>query len=622
MCGFFFIKKNNFRFNLKKIDKISDQLSHRGPDQNAYFDNNEIYAKFFRLSILDTSIEAGQPMFDKSRRYMLIFNGEIYNYEYLKNNLRFKQLKTSSDTEVLLYTLIENGLDAVKKIEGMFGFILYDFKKNEVWFARDRLGIKPLYYTKFKDSFIFSSEMKPLLSFQNKFSINDKSLCNFFFKGSMDFGKENFFKDIYTVEGGTFGKIQNKQIKIKNYWNIEQAIIDKKYSKNFIDRKKELKILLDDSIKKHLISDRKIGLFLSGGTDSNAILNLMFKKNSNLSIPTYTYGFNEKKEYSEIERVEYLLNSKSTVNNISLISPLEIINNFDSVTKILEGPLTSIRIFAMKKLYKLASEQNCKVIIEGDGGDEIFAGYDYNLYPYLYDRYKKETTIIKNIKSFLKISGKQERQLTNLLKTKLNQFSSTSDGTPFVNYKFFNEAYIKENINEKFFFQKKNDRINYLQNSQINDLNYIKLPRTLRFKDRLSMSEGVESRLPFLDHRIVEYGIGLGNSDKFYKLKSRHIFKNIFKKNQNTYKNFEFSKRSVADPQKLWLKTSLKEFFLDNISSIKFRNLGYFNTKNIIKNYNLYCGDKNYPSTFAFMQLLSFFRFHEIFKDYSKNKKY
>jgi len=182
MCGFFFIKKNNFRFNLKKIDKISDQLSHRGPDQNAYFDNNEIYAKFFRLSILDTSIEAGQPMFDKSRRYMLIFNGEIYNYEYLKNNLRFKQLKTSSDTEVLLYTLIENGLDAVKKIEGMFGFILYDFKKNEVWFARDRLGIKPLYYTKFKDSFIFSSEMKPLLSFQNKFSINDKSLCNFFFK--------------------------------------------------------------------------------------------------------------------------------------------------------------------------------------------------------------------------------------------------------------------------------------------------------------------------------------------------------------------------------------------------------------------------------------------------------
>lgn len=436
----------------------------------------------------------------------------------------------------------------------------------------------------------------------------------------MDFGKENFFKNVYTIESGTYGKIINNKINTERYWSIEDQILNKKYLKNFKDRKLKLEELLNNSINKHLISDRKIGLFLSGGTDSNAILQLIFRANSDLEIPTYTYGFEDKKKFSEIERVEYLLKSKKKLNNISLISASEIISNFDEVIKIIEGPLTSIRIFAMKKLYKLASDQDCKVVLEGDGGDEIFAGYDYNLYPYLYDCSKNKNIIKEKLKTFLKISGKKNTQLKNLIDTNLNQFSSTSDGTPFVNYKFFNEFYLNQNMNEKFDINKKNEKINYLQNSQINDLCYIKLPRTLKFKDRLSMSEGVESRLPFLDHRIVEYGIGLNNNDKFKKLNSRFILKSIFKKQSNSYKNFEFSKRSIADPQRQWLKTSLKEFFLDNINSSDFINLNYFNYKNIIKEFNLYCKTKNYPTTFAFLQFLSFFRFYENYKNLSINK--
>ena len=241
MCGFFFIKKNNFNFNLKTIDKISNQLSHRGPDNESFFNDSAIYAKFFRLSILDTSVQANQPMFDRSKRYMLIFNGEIYNHKQLKKNLRFSEFKTTSDTEVLLYALIEKGLDFIKKIEGMFAFILYDFKNNQVWFARDRLGIKPLYYTRIEKNIFFSSEMKPLVLVQNKFIINDTAICDFFFRGSMDYGKENFFKNIFSIEAGTCGKVINNQIKIEKYWNIKDQILNKKYPKNFSGRKKKIK---------------------------------------------------------------------------------------------------------------------------------------------------------------------------------------------------------------------------------------------------------------------------------------------------------------------------------------------------------------------------------------------
>ena len=616
MCGFFFIKKNGIQYDLNVLKDYSNSIKHRGPDDDQIYNTNEIYARFFRLSILDTSSKGSQPMFDISKRYMLLFNGEIYNYPEIKKKIKFKNFNSNSDSEVLLYALIEDGIDILKDIQGMFSFIFYDKKKDEVIFARDRLGIKPLHFTRYKKSFVFASEIKAILPFQ-KTRINDNSFCNFFFKGSIDCDKDTFFDNIFSIEQGQYGIIKNGKIILRKYWDLSNSKIFKGDKKS--SYKSKLKKLLNDSLSKHLISDRKIGLFLSGGTDSNALLNLISNIDKSKKIPTFTYGFKDSSDFSELPRVKSLLNKKNISNFSYHLKPEEIIQNFEKVTEILETPLTSIRIFAMKKLYNLAKKKNCRVIIEGDGGDEIFAGYDYNLFSFLKDKYKKKNEInyiINDLKKFVIKSKKKRSHIINLILTNSYQFSSTSDGTLFVNSDFFNTDFLKKNIDELFFNYQNFKNLNNLQNSQIKDLFHIKLPRTLRYKDRLSMSEGVEARVPLLDHRLVEFGLHIPNEYKFNNLNSRFIFKSLFKKKDKN--NFEYSKRTIADPQKLWLRTHLKEYFLDNISSIDFKNLDYFNYDNIKKEFLNFCNNKNYHSTFAFLQILSFFKFQKIFRNTNK----
>ena len=598
------------------LKDYSNSIKHRGPDDDQIYNTNEIYARFFRLSILDTSSKGSQPMFDISKRYMLLFNGEIYNYPEIKKKIKFKNFNSNSDSEVLLYALIEDGIDILKDIQGMFSFIFYDKKKDEVIFARDRLGIKPLHFTRYKKSFVFASEIKAILPFQ-KTRINDNSFCNFFFKGSIDCDKDTFFDNIFSIEQGQYGIIKNGKIILRKYWDLSNSKIFKGDKKS--SYKSKLKKLLSDSLSKHLISDRKIGLFLSGGTDSNALLNLISNIDKSKKIPTFTYGFKDSSDFSELPRVKSLLNKKNISNFSYHLKPEEIIQNFEKVTEILETPLTSIRIFAMKKLYNLAKKKNCRVIIEGDGGDEIFAGYDYNLFSYLKDKYKKKNEInyiINDLKKFVIKSKKKRSHIINLILTNSYQFSSTSDGTLFVNSDFFNTDFLKKNIDEFFFNYQNFKNLNNLQNSQIKDLFHIKLPRTLRYKDRLSMSEGVEARVPLLDHRLVEFGLHIPNEYKFNNLNSRFIFKSLFKKKDKN--NFEYSKRTIADPQKLWLRTHLKEYFLDNISSIDFKKLDYFNHDNIKKEFLNFCNNKNYHSTFAFLQILSFFKFQKIFRNTNK----
>lgn len=616
MCGFFFIKKNGVPFDLKSLENCSNLLSHRGPDNNKFYKNSEIYLRFFRLSIQDTSLKASQPMFDISKRYLIVFNGEIYNFLDLKKRLRTNKLVSNSDTEVLLYSLIERGSKVLRELEGMFSFIFYDLKENTALVARDRLGIKPLYYMHYKESFIFSSEIKPMLSFLKNIQIDNESFCNFFLKGSMDIGNQTFFKNIFSVEPGEYGIIKQRKFLKTKYWDLSKTVKNSKINTSYKKNKSFLKELLKDSLKKHLISDRKVGLFLSGGTDSNALLNLMLEnKKDTKKIQSFSYGFKNFEKYGELPRIKKIISNKEVSNLNFYLKPKDVLENFSKTTEILEGPFTSIRLIAMKKLYNLANKNNCRVTIEGDGGDEIFGGYDYNLFSSLKDRFKSQNDLYKvlsKLKKFLLISGKNKNQIINLLLTNTFQFSSTSDGTIFVNSDYFKEQFLNKHIDESFFNYKKKKNLNNLQNSQYKDLFFTKLPRTLRYKDRLSMSEGIEARVPLLDHRIVEFAFNLPNEYKFKDLKSRYIFKDLFssiaKKNQ-----FEFSKRTIADPQKIWLKTHLKDFFLDNINSINFKKLDYFNYKVINKEFLEFCKNDKYPTTFAFFQILSFYKFYDIF---------
>lgn len=619
MCGFFFLIKKNSDLSTKKLIVASNEVKHRGPDDDQIINNKDIFVRFFRLSIIDTRKIASQPMYDKTGRYLLVFNGEIYNFQKLRNKLTKSNLQSKSDTEVLLYSLIERGQNVINELEGMFSFIFYDTFKKTFFFGRDRFGIKPLYYSNINGNIIFSSEIKALLKL-NKFQLNNNSFCNFFLKGSMDHDENTFFNNVFSIMPGHNGLVKNNKINIKKYWNLKKKKSEL-FSETSSYKKKRIVLenLLNTSLEKHLVSDRKIGLFLSGGTDSNAILNLILKRKNNENLNTFTYGFKNNFASSEISRVNKIISLNKKISNYNLlISPKDVLDNFDKTTKILESPFTSIRIIAMKKLYSLARKKGSVVILEGDGGDEIFGGYDYNLYSYLLDKYKKnrfkEKNIFNKLREFVQLSNKKDTHLINLLLTNSFQYSSTSDGTIFVNSDFINEEFLNNQIDESFYFEKKIDKFNNLQNAQLKDINEIKLPRSLKYKDRLSMSEGIETRVPLLDHKLFEFAFNLPNNCKFRGLKSRFIFKDVCQRKGFSKNMFEYSKKTIADPQKIWLKTYFKEFFIDTVSSQDFYNLNYFNPKLILKEFHKFCRDDKYPSSFAFFQILSFYRFYKVFK--------
>ena len=539
MCGFFGIfHKKKFKKDLDKFNKSANLISHRGPDDSRYTELDRLQVKFFRLSILDLSKNGMQPMISKNNRYLMVFNGEIYNANILKKKLLNIDFKSTSDSEVLFNLLILRGEKALENIEGMFSFVFFDKETNKIIFCRDRFGIKPLYYYEDDNQIIFSSEKKPILKYKNTLSLNENISLDFFLKGSMDHSEESFFKKIRSVLPGHYVVYKSFKPKHFCYWQIkdEKKRINKFSEKTLI---KKIQKKFEYSVDQHLISDRKIGLFLSGGTDSTALAYLMAKK-IDYNLKTYTYGFSNDKTFSE-----HLVANKTAkdlrISNTAVdVRPQDITDNMEKLVNILESPFTSIRIFGIYKLYELAKEDGLKVIIEGDGGDELFGGYDYNFLFYALDLIKEKRNpyiFCESILKFIEHKNKKknfESVLMNYLISLSYQNGSTSDGTPYIEIDNFNFEYLSKFIDESFYSQKKIAFLNNLQNSQYLDIYSLKLPRSLKYKDRISMHFGVESRLPFLNHDFARFAFNIPNSYKIKNFNTRYIFKKI---------NYRFDKK-------------------------------------------------------------------------------
>jgi asparagine synthase (glutamine-hydrolysing) len=619
MCGFFgYLNPRNKKFNYSKFHSSANLISHRGPDDVRYVENGNFYLKFFRLSIVDLSKNGMQPIISKDKRFYLVFNGEIYNAQDLKkryfNNTIFK---STSDSEVLFHLLLLKKEKAINLLDGMFSFVFYDKLTNKILLARDRFGIKPLYYSFKNNELTFSSEIKPLISFSSNRELNLISSYNFFLRGSMDHYDQTFFNNIVSVKPGNFVIIKNDVLNSKKYWDVTKKNL---MIKKGLSPEKKLKNLINSSIDKHLISDRKIGLFLSGGTDSTSLAFLLSQK-LDYTLNTFTYGFSDDRNTSEFEDAKQL-SKELNINNTSVkINHHYVINNIDKLTKVFESPFTSIRLFGAYKLYEYAKKQNLKVIIEGDGGDEAFGGYDYNYLFYLKDKKafsKYNFRYIEKIFDFLiKKKNKNSQLLNNLifqLMTSSHQYGSTSDGTPFVDIDNFNKDLMKNYIDENFFKSIENDGLNHLQFSQLKDIQEIKLPRSLKYKDRMSMNFGIETRVPFLDHKLFKYAFHLNNSQKIKNLETRYIFKKVLKKMSNLNLNYNFTKNTIVDPQGYWLKNNLKDFVNDCFHSRLFDNIGIFDKKVVIKNFDNFCkGNYTTKNSFQFFQILTFFIFYKNF---------
>lgn len=534
MCGIFGI----YYFDKeKKVDEhivreATNLMTHRGPDDSGFFVDKNIGLGHRRLSIIDIAT-GHQPMFNEDGSITVVYNGEIYNFLEIKKSLQKKGhiFKTNCDTEVIIHAYEEWGADCVHKFNGMFAFGLWDSRNQHLWIARDRLGIKPLYYYRDSEKIVFSSEIKPILKATKlKTGINENVLDAYFSLGYVP-APETMFKNIYKLKPGHFLYIKNSLVKENEYWDLTTVHPS---NLHFDDAKERLQDLLMNSIDNRLLSDVPLGIFLSGGLDSSAIVALT--KNYNSHIDTFTVGYHHEYGISEEKYAQAIADKYQTNHHLYNLEPDDFFQSIKTLVQFAEEPIVEPAAIALYHLSKLARE-SAIVLLSGEGSDEIFAGY------FLYNVMRKINRIQKFAPpEFWKIFSPL-RSLMGQIRSKkyfdwlclpLNKrYQGTSS---YLTEKIKNEIYSDDFFQTKgqylqdtfsFYFDK-------IQHSQdiLNRLLYIDtktwlVDRLLLKADKMTMAASVELRVPFLDHRIVELATSLPSYFKSKNGNGKYILKSI-----------------------------------------------------------------------------------------------
>ncbi len=492
MCGIFGYKNFNLNSN-----EIKSELFHRGPDDFGIINQDKWTFCHSRLSIIDTSDSAKQPMeYDGN---IILFNGEIYNYKELVNEyLRGTSLKSSSDTEVLLVLISKYGLSILNKLNGMFAFAFYEKKTGSIFLVRDRFGVKPLYYYKSNNTIAFSSEDSVLMKILNlPYCVNYQYINNLINKEMSDFDEQTIHKDIFSVKAGEYIEItnDNKIIQTK-YYTFNDFKIDKLENKDIVNYYEEL---LTDSIKLRNRSDVPIALTLSGGIDSSVIYILAREKlNTKYTLFTYSHDNIKLDEYPIAEKLAQEYNDKIIKIRYNPKSDIE---NFEKSLLALNAPIWSSAHAGYFEVYKTIKENGFKVVIEGHGADELFGGWPF-MFPFAVKQafanhnYLLGSQILNLYEKYNKISIKKKNKL-DLLKIILPIKNTDKD------------VFIRI--------------LDYIFRERI-------LPINLRCWDRIPMANSVESRSPFLDYRIVEFTRKLPLQYKINKYGNKAILRAILRK--------------------------------------------------------------------------------------------
>ncbi len=575
MCGIYGIMNYKNEDIHLLMNKMQSTLHHRGPDDEGVriFESKRVALGHKRLSIID--VDAGrQPMNNGDNQISIVFNGEIYNYKELRKELLNKGYRfcTNSDTESLLHLYEDKGVDMFDNINGMFAFAVFNNKTDELLLARDRIGIKPLYYAVVNNSFIFASEIQTILIHPEfKKQLNTDAVYKFLHLRCTP-SPHTMFKNIFKLEPGCFLKVtnDNNQISIKKqiYWSLEQCSGKPYLSKP--DALCEIDNLLLDSVNKRMISDVPIGAFLSGGVDSTMIVHHM-AANTSSPVDTYTLGFkNDPKNEFEFARLasrhcqsnhnEILLSQEEYLNSVSFI-----INCFDD--PVADG--AALPIYLMSRAAKRG--KNIKVMLSGEGCDELFGGYSsYLSYITLFKLYSVFKTIPgflskPAIKILLKCGYKKEtiNQLSSLLHNNRSLYAghSTFPITNIVN--LFNNDEV-QNIDLNYFNrtynQIQNPELSFMEKMFLIDMKY-RIPDDLLTRlDRMTMAASVEGRVPFLDHRFVELGLRVNPSMKINQKERKYIIKKVAE-NHIPRKIIYRQKSGFPVPVQTWLKSKSKNIY-------------------------------------------------------------
>lgn len=564
MCGIAGIISSKHGIeNLKSMLLVQ---SHRGPDHTGFYeDKGFALLGHNRLSIIDLSPEANEPFTDNSGRYYLTFNGEIYNYLELRRELTADyRFNTVSDTEVLMAAFVKWGRNCLDKLNGMFSFAIWDNQEKRLFAARDRFGVKPFYYHKSSDSLAFSSEIKALRTMTSMTGPNLKVWARYFTYGLYGMPDETFYKDIYQLPAGHYLDYKNGKLNIQKWYDFKKGV-EKIESGYTFDESREIYFnLLKDSISLRFRADVPLAFNISGGVDSSLLLALVNLFEDRKFIQAYTF-YTGNHKYDELEWVEKLISTTNNPLRKIKTSPEEIESLFEFISVKQDEPFGGIPTLAYSKIFKAARENGIKVLLDGQGMDEQWAGYDYYL---------------NNESSERNIQG-------------------TGNKSPYkdkVMSRDFKSLATKPEYPEPF--------KNKLQNLQYRDLFFTKIPRTLRFNDRISMAYSTELREPFLDYRLVEFAVAQPEDYKIRNRVQKYMLREILSPLVPTEISYT-PKRPLQTPQREWLANELKGFVFEKLKDLKksaYADL--FNHKEINKEWKNYLnGDRS--SSFHIWQWIS-----------------
>lgn len=565
MCGIVgFISKDN---NKDKIIKnMADRIKHRGPDGEGYYVNNDIALGHKRLSIIDVD-NGKQPMFSSDNNLVITYNGEIYNYKELRSELIEYKFNTNSDTEVILNGYQKWGYDLPNHLRGMFSFAIYDIKNDELFCARDYFGIKPFYYYKNDDIFMFSSEIKAFLEHPKfKKEFNDK-LISSYLSFSFTPTNETFFKGVYSLKPGHTLLYKDGNMEINRYYNLEFNIEDNGYENAVNDISEVMK----DSVNHHLISDVPVGSFLSSGVDSSYIVSLAKPNN------TYTVGY-ENKRYDETMYAKDLTNKLGIKNTNKVITKKDYFDVLDKVIYHMDEPTSDPAVTALYYVSNIASK-DLKVILSGEGADEFFGGYNYYREDIDFAFYNKIPYFIRHIVSkvfsclppvrgvnfFVRRGEKLEdsyvgvskiwndKEIKKLLKT--------------------NNSYKISEVTKEVFeeFKDKNDLIKM----QAVDINFWLVKDILQKADRMTMANSIEGRVPFVDKEVFKVASSLPNNYKVTKENTKVALRDAAKRDIPT-EAFKKKKLGFPVPVREWIRDEDIYLEIKKVFDSEFANK-YFN---------------------------------------------
>lgn len=586
MCGIngFISEKFSEKERLSIVRKMNDRLAHRGPDSDGAWQSGTVCLGHRRLSIIDLSAESNQPFFSSDRRYVIVYNGELYNYKELKLDLQRTShgsntmpyfFKTASDTEVILAAYIRWGNKCLEYFNGMYAFAIYDTVENKLIIARDRLGVKPLYYHYGEDGLIFSSEIRPIIhSGIRSFNLNREAIAEYTMYQTV-FAPKTMVKGIKMLLPGHLLEYENSKATITNYYALNK-ISGSSGDMPYAEVCKTVHDLLGQSVQRRLVADVPFGAFLSGGIDSSAVVGLMSKVSAE-KIQTFNISFDES-EFSESRYAQIIAKKYNTQHHEIKLKPEDFLRQLPEALAAMDhpsgdGPNTYI-------VSKATRQAGVTMALSGIGGDELFAGYD--VFKRMAELQKKAW--LNAVPQFVRraagyairqkkktIGGNKIQEL--LSQPKINFLSAYP-----LNRSLFTQSELASLLKKAEPFQTIRGIISevpQIENHLLSSVSIAEI-RTylqntlLRDTDQMSMAVALEVREPFLDHKLIEFVLGVKDEYKF-----PHSPKKLLTDSLGDLLPGEIVNRPKMGftlPWQYWLKNELKQFCEKNIQELAGRD--------------------------------------------------